>query len=70
MLAEAELDDRLSVSLDYSGRVIGVTLVIASKSTCEGAVVPLSKLNEFTTSVYVRHTETGPMYMSHHIFKT
>lgn len=67
MLAESELDDRLSVSLDYSGRVIGITLVIASKSTCEGAVVPLSKLNEFTTSVYVRHTETGPMYATKYV---
>ncbi|KAJ8931398.1 hypothetical protein NQ314_015695 [Rhamnusium bicolor] len=37
MLVEAELDDRLSVSIDYVGRVIGVTLVIASKSTCEGS---------------------------------
>jgi uncharacterized protein YuzE len=61
MLAEAELDDRLSVSLDYSGRVIGITLVIASKSTCEGAVVPLNTLKEFTTSVYVRHSEVGPV---------
>ena len=61
MLAEAQLDDRLSVSLDYTGRVIGITLLIASKSTCEGAVVPLSKLKEFTTSVYVRHPEVGPV---------
>lgn len=61
MLAEAELDDRLSVSLDYSGRVIAVTLLIASRSTCEGAVVPLSKLKEFTTSVYVRQSEIGPV---------
>lgn len=61
MLAESELDDRLSVSIDYMGRVIGVSLVVASKSTCEGAIVPLSKLKEFTTSVYVRHPEVGPM---------
>ncbi|XP_044259064.1 ER membrane protein complex subunit 10 [Tribolium madens] len=60
MLAEAELDDRLLVSLDYTGRVIGVTLIIASRSTCEGAFVPLSKLKEFTTSVYVRHSDVGP----------
>lgn len=63
MLAESELDDKLSVSLDYMGRVIGVTNVIASKAACEGAVVPLEKLKEFTTSVYVRHTETGAMYV-------
>ncbi|ENN82905.1 hypothetical protein YQE_00729, partial [Dendroctonus ponderosae] len=59
MLAESELDDRFSVSLDYSGRVVGVTNVIASKSACEGASAPLDKLKEFTTNVYVRHTEVG-----------
>lgn len=61
MLAESELDDKLSVSLDHTGRVIGVVLVIASKSSCEGADVPLEKLQEFTTNVYVRHAEMGPM---------
>lgn len=61
MLVEAELDDRISVSLDYAGRVIGVSLVVASRSTCEGAIVSLEKLKEFTTNVYVRHTESGPM---------
>lgn len=62
MLAESELDDKLSVALDYTGNVIGVTLIIASKSTCEGSQVPLNKLKYFTTNVYVRHSETGPMY--------
>lgn len=61
MLVEAELDDRLSVPIDYMGRVIGVTLVIASKSTCEGAVVPLDSLKQFTTTVYVKIPEMGPM---------
>ncbi|XP_023029408.1 ER membrane protein complex subunit 10 [Leptinotarsa decemlineata] len=61
MLAESELDDRLSVSLDYMGRIIGVSLIVASKSTCEGAIVPLEKLKTFSTSVYVRHSETGPI---------
>ncbi|XP_060524959.1 ER membrane protein complex subunit 10 [Cylas formicarius] len=61
MLGEAELDDRISVSLDYMGRVIAVTMVIASKSSCEGASLDVDKLKEFTTSVYVRHAETGPI---------
>ncbi|CAH0552079.1 unnamed protein product [Brassicogethes aeneus] len=61
MLAEAELDERLSVSLDYTGRVIGITSVVASKGTCEGSSVPLSKFKDFTTNVYVRHSETGPI---------
>ncbi|XP_030758137.1 ER membrane protein complex subunit 10 [Sitophilus oryzae] len=59
MLAEAELDDRLSLSFDYLGHIIGVSLVIASKSSCEGSDVPLEKLKEFTTNVYVRHTDTA-----------
>lgn len=61
MLVEADLDDRLSVSLDYLGRVIGVSLIVASRATCEGAVVSLDELKDFTTNVYVRHSETGPM---------
>ncbi|KAK4883171.1 hypothetical protein RN001_006490 [Aquatica leii] len=61
MLVESELSDILSVSLDYSGKVITVTLAVASTSTCEGATVPIDKLKEFTTSVFVRHTENGPV---------
>lgn len=61
MLAEAELNDILSVSLDYSGRVIAVTMAVASTATCEGAVVPPDSLKQFTTSVFVRHTLNGPM---------
>lgn len=61
MLAEAELNDILSVSLDYSGRIIGVTLAVAATSTCEGAVVPPEQLTEFSTTVFVRHATNGPM---------
>lgn len=61
MLVEAELNEYLSVSLDYAGKVIGVSEVIASRATCEGAVVSLDKIKDFSTTVYVRHTESGPM---------
>ncbi|XP_072383996.1 ER membrane protein complex subunit 10 [Diabrotica undecimpunctata] len=61
MLVESELDDRLSVSIDYMGRVVGVSSVIASNSACEGAIVPYENLKQFNTVVYVRHTETGPI---------
>ncbi|KAF2901030.1 hypothetical protein ILUMI_05170 [Ignelater luminosus] len=61
MLAESDLNDILSVSLDYSGKVVTVTLAVASTATCEGAVVPIDKLKEFSTSVYVRHPENGPV---------
>ncbi|KAK9880514.1 hypothetical protein WA026_011753 [Henosepilachna vigintioctopunctata] len=60
MIAEAQLDDRISVSLDYAGRVVAVSHIIASKSACEGASVPEDKLQYFTTTVYVRHAEIGP----------
>lgn len=61
MLAESELDDRLSISLDYAGRVVAISQIIASKSSCEGATVPLEKLKYFTSNVYVRHAEMGPI---------
>lgn len=61
MLAESELNDILSVSLDHTGRVITTTLVVASSSTCEGAVVSIDKLKEFNTNVHVRHAENGPV---------
>lgn len=63
MLAESELNDILSVSLDYTGRVITVTLAVSSTSTCEGAVVPIESLKEFSTNVFVRHSQNGPMYV-------
>lgn len=61
MLVEADLDDRLSVSVDYTGRVIGISLIVASRSTCQGTIIGLEQIKEFTTNVYVRHTEPGPM---------
>lgn len=61
MLAEAELNDILSISLDYAGHVITITLSVASTSTCEGAEVQIEKFKSFTTTVFVRQTESGPM---------
>ncbi|CAG9863952.1 unnamed protein product [Phyllotreta striolata] len=60
MLVESDLDDRLSVSLDYMGRVVGVSLVVASSSACEGVIVPRETLQYFNTVVFVRHSEDGP----------
>ncbi|CAG9836548.1 unnamed protein product [Diabrotica balteata] len=50
-----------SVSIDYLGRVVGVSLVIVSNSACEGAIVLYENLKEFNTVVYARRTETGPI---------
>lgn len=60
MLIEAELNDIITVTLDYTGKVITVTQSIASTSTCQGSSNALSKLKEFMTDVYVRHTHSGP----------
>lgn len=62
MIAESELNDILSISLDYTGRIITITLTVASTSTCEGADISEDKLKSYTTSLFVRQTETGPMY--------
>ncbi|XP_022904239.1 ER membrane protein complex subunit 10 [Onthophagus taurus] len=61
MLAESELTDLLSISLDYSGKVITVSMAVASTSACEGAQVPLDYLKQFVTSVHIRHSEPGPL---------
>ncbi|GJQ88122.1 hypothetical protein Trydic_g13129 [Trypoxylus dichotomus] len=61
MLAESEMTDQLSVSLDYTGRIITATMGVASTSTCEGALVPLDNLKQFVTSVHIRHCTTGPI---------
>ncbi|KAK9687160.1 hypothetical protein QE152_g36628 [Popillia japonica] len=60
MLAESEMTDQLSISLDYTGRIITVSMGVASTSTCEGALVPIDYLKQFVTSVHIRHSATGP----------
>ncbi|XP_017777792.1 PREDICTED: ER membrane protein complex subunit 10 [Nicrophorus vespilloides] len=60
MLAEAELADIITITLDYTGRIITITESIPSTSTCQGANVPLNKLKEFSSNVFVRHTHSGP----------
>lgn len=64
MLAESEMTDQLSISLDYTGKIITVTMGVASTSTCEGALVPVEQLKQFVTSVHIRHCETGPTYVT------
>ncbi|KRT79106.1 hypothetical protein AMK59_6701, partial [Oryctes borbonicus] len=60
MLAESEMTDQLSISLDYTGRIITATMGVASTSTCEGALVPIDYLKQFVTSVHIRHSAIGP----------
>lgn len=68
MLAESELTDQLSISLDYAGRIITITMGVASTSTCEGALVPTDHLKQFVTAVHIRHCETGPTYLNSNNF--
>lgn len=60
MLAESALNDIISISLDYTGRIIAITNAVASTSTCEGAVLSTDYLKDFTTTVFVRDTPNGP----------
>ncbi|KAK9746970.1 hypothetical protein QE152_g5709 [Popillia japonica] len=59
MLAESEMTDQLSISLDYTGRIITVSMGVASTSTCEGALVPIDYLKQFVTSVHISEDYTG-----------
>lgn len=60
MLVQAELNDILSISLDYTGQILVVTDAVAATGTCEGANVPIEALKAFQTRVFVRHSLNGP----------
>jgi len=60
MLAEAELTDIITITLDYNSKIITIIESIASTSSCQGADVSPTKLKEFSTSVHVQLTESGP----------
>lgn len=63
MLAQAELNDILSISLDYTGHIMVVTEAVAATGTCEGANVPLANMKAFQSRVFVRHSLNGPTYL-------
>lgn len=60
MLALSELNDILSISLDYTGHILVATEAVASTSTCEGANVAIESLRAFQTRIFIRHSLNGP----------
>lgn len=60
MLVESNLADAITISLDYSGLIFGVSEAIPYGRSC-GETNSNNDLQKFKTNVYVQHTETGPM---------
>ncbi|GLG98491.1 Putative hematopoietic signal peptide-containing membrane protein [Gryllus bimaculatus] len=59
-LVESHLSDILSVSLDHTGSVIGVSMM-TSPGVCEGQLVTKDDIRLFNTTVFVKHMEQGPV---------
>lgn len=60
LLMESLLSDALTVSLDYAGAVVAVSLS-PTTSTCEHHPVNTAELRNFHTHVQFKHIEQGPM---------
>ncbi|XP_054264493.1 ER membrane protein complex subunit 10 isoform X2 [Macrosteles quadrilineatus] len=60
LLVESMLSDALTVSVDYAGTVIAVTLS-PTVSVCENHPISSADLRGFNTFVHFRHIEQGPM---------
>jgi len=60
LLVESLLSDALTVSVDYAGSVIAVTLS-PTISVCENLPVSPADLRGFNTFVHFKHIEQGPM---------
>ncbi|XP_046665611.1 ER membrane protein complex subunit 10-like isoform X1 [Homalodisca vitripennis] len=60
LLVESYLSDSVTVSVDYAGTVIAVTLS-PTISVCEGHPVNTADLRNFNTVLQFRHMEQGPM---------
>lgn len=59
-LAESQLSDILTVSLDHTGSVIAVSMS-TSPSICKGRHITHEHLQQFNTTVSVKHMEQGPV---------
>lgn len=61
MLAQSGLTDYLTVSLDHAGNVVGVSIGVSAAAACQGANVPIEKLDKFNTKVFVNSVNNGPV---------
>jgi hypothetical protein len=59
-LAESHMSDILTVSLDHTGSVIAVSMS-TSPAICEGHHISHEHLQNFNTTVFVKHMEQGPV---------
>jgi hypothetical protein len=59
-LAESHMSDILTVSLDHTGSVIAVSMS-TSPAICEGRHIRHEHLQNFNTTVFVKHMEQGPV---------
>lgn len=60
LLVESYLSDALTVSLDYAGTVVAVTLS-PTTSVCENYTVNTADLRNFNTQLHFRHIDQGPI---------
>uniref|UniRef100_A0A1B6LF15 ER membrane protein complex subunit 10 n=1 Tax=Graphocephala atropunctata TaxID=36148 RepID=A0A1B6LF15_9HEMI len=60
LLVESYLSDAVTVSVDYAGTVIAVTLS-PTVSVCQNHPVNIVDLRRFNTNLQFRHIEQGPM---------
>jgi len=58
-LTESHLSDILTISLDHTGSVIAVSMS-TSPAICEGRHISHNDLQNFNTTVFVKHMEQGP----------
>lgn len=63
MLAQSGLNDFVSISLDHSSNVVGISIGVQQSVACQGSSVSTDKLLKFNTKVYVMPIAIGPMYV-------
>lgn len=61
MLVQSNLNDYLSMTLDHSNNVVGISIGVQKSVPCQGADVGLEKLSKFNTKIYVMPISVGPI---------
>ncbi|GLV37992.1 ER membrane protein complex subunit 10 [Carabus blaptoides fortunei] len=61
MLAQSGLNDFVSISLDHSSNVVGISIGVQQSVACQGSSVSVDRLVKFNTKVYVMPIAIGPI---------
>lgn len=61
MLVQSGLNDFITVSLDHAGNVVAISLGVQSGIACQGAIVPIEKINKFNSKVIINSVAAGSM---------